>query len=69
MNDNEEHKNPRKTWDLMIGITLVLLGSLRLYNRLQVEESFSIRSMFTIVFIIFGGFLIFRYFQNSEPKD
>ncbi|MBQ4821985.1 hypothetical protein [Aquimarina sp. MMG016] len=65
----EENKAPRKTWDLMIGITLVLLGSFRLYNRFQAESEWTFRSLFTIVFIIFGGYLIFRYLQNPDKKD
>lgn len=70
MNDNQEENKPsRKTWDLMIGLTLVLLGSLRLYNRLKTEDSFSLRSLFTMAFIAFGVYLIYKYFQQSNNKD
>ena len=64
----EENKSPRKNWDLMIGIALVLFGGIRLYNRLQAEAEWSFRSMITILFIGYGGYLIYRYFQNT-PKD
>lgn len=64
-----ENKSPRKaSWDLMIGIALVLFGSLRLYNRLQVESEWGVRSIFTLLAIGFGGYLIYRYFQNKS-KD
>lgn len=64
----EEKKSPRKTWDLMIGIALVLFGGIRLYNRLQAEAEWSFRSMITILFIGYGGYLIYRHFQN-KPKN
>ncbi|WP_062054872.1 hypothetical protein [Aquimarina longa] len=65
-----ENKNesPRKTWDLMIGIALILFGSLRLYNRIQTEVEWDFRSIITIIFIGYGGYLIYRYFQNT-PRD
>ncbi|WP_103072643.1 hypothetical protein [Aquimarina sediminis] len=62
------NKPSRKTWDLMIGIALILFGSLRLYNRLQTESEWGIRSILTILFIGYGGYLVYRYIQNS-PKD
>ncbi|WP_103865188.1 MULTISPECIES: hypothetical protein [Aquimarina] len=60
-NDN---KPSRKKWDLMIGIALILLGSFRIYNRLQEQTEWDFRSMLTLLFIGYGGFLIYRYFQN-----
>ena len=67
--EEENEKNPRKTWDLMIGITLVLLGSIRLYNRIQTEPDIGFRAVFTMLFIVFGGYLIFRYFKNNSQED
>lgn len=64
----EENKSKRKTWDLMIGITLVILGSLRLYNRLQNEASWTFRSIFTLACIGYGGYLIYRYFTNKNTN-
>ena len=67
--NNNEHHNPtpkRKTWDLLIGIALVLFGSFRLYSRLQTEEDWSFRAIFTLAFILYGAYLIFRYFKNSS---
>ncbi|WP_438424092.1 hypothetical protein [Aquimarina macrocephali] len=61
-----ENKSPRRTWDLMIGIALVLFGSLRLYNRLQAQTEWDFRSIITILFIGYGGYLIYRHFQNSS---
>jgi hypothetical protein len=61
-----ENKSPRRTWDLMIGIALILFGSLRLYNRLQAEAEWGFRSIITVLFIGYGGYLIYRYFQNSS---
>ncbi|WP_106795006.1 hypothetical protein [Aquimarina sp. Aq78] len=61
-----ENKSPRRTWDLMIGIALVLFGSLRLYNRLQAQAEWDFRSIITILFIGYGGYLIYRHFQNSS---
>ncbi|WP_024772835.1 hypothetical protein [Aquimarina macrocephali] len=61
-----ENKSPRRTWDLMIGIALVLFGSLRLYNRLQAQTEWGFRSIITILFIGYGGYLIYRHFQNSS---
>ena len=64
MNNEQEQNNKRKTWDLMIGIAMVTFGPLRLYNRLQTEESLSFRSGIIIASIVFGGYLILRYFKN-----
>ncbi|MBQ0736544.1 hypothetical protein J9332_19670 [Aquimarina celericrescens] len=61
-----EDKSPRKTWDLMIGIALILFGGLRLYNRWQTEANWSLQSILTILFIGYGAFLVFRYFKNSS---
>jgi len=62
---NEDDKSKRKTWDLMIGICLVLLGGLRLYNSIQTQTLLSFKGILILIFIIFGGYLIFRHFQNS----
>ena len=62
------NKPSRKTWDLMIGIALILFGSLRLYNRLQTESEWDFRSILTLLFIGYGGYLIYRYIKNSS-KD
>ncbi|WP_109298710.1 hypothetical protein [Aquimarina sp. AU474] len=67
MEENNE-KNPRRTWDLMIGIALVIFGSLRLYNRLQNDQEWGFRAILTISFVLYGAFLIFRHFKNSS-KD
>ncbi|MBG6133513.1 hypothetical protein IWQ47_004925 [Aquimarina sp. EL_43] len=63
-----EDKSPRKTWDLMIGIALVLFGGLRLYNRLQAQAEWDFRVMITILFIGYGGYLIYKHFQTPS-KD
>ncbi|WP_282081342.1 hypothetical protein [Aquimarina algiphila] len=65
-----ENKNgsPRKAWDLMIGIALVIFGGLRLYNRLQSEAEWGFRSIITILFMGYGGYMIYRHFQ-TPPKD
>ena len=63
----EENKSPRRTWDLMIGIALIIFGGLRLYNRLQAETEWTFRSIITILFIGYGGFLVYRHFNNT-PK-
>jgi hypothetical protein len=60
------NKSPRRTWDLMIGIALVLFGSLRLYNRLQTEAEWNLRSIIIFLFIGYGGYLIYRYFKSSS---
>ncbi len=65
----EKEKRPtRKNWDLMIGIALVLFGSLRLYNRLQTQAEWNFRAILTLTFILYGGFLIYRHFQSTK-KD
>ncbi len=66
----DENKSPRRTWDLMIGIALVIFGSLRLYNRFQTEAAWEwdFRAILTLVFIIYGAYLIYRHFQNP-PED
>lgn len=64
----EENESPRKNWDLMLGLALVLFGSFRLYQRLQSESELSFRILITAAFIAYGGFLIFRFVQNSK-KD
>ena len=61
-----ENKSSRKTWDLMIGIALIIFGGLRLYNRLQTQSEWDLRSMLTLLFIGYGGYLIYRHFQNSQ---
>lgn len=63
-----EDKSPRKTWDLMIGIALVLFGGLRLYNRLQAQAEWDFRAMITVLFIGYGGYLIYKHFQTPS-KD
>lgn len=63
-----EDKSPRKTWDLMIGIALVLFGGLRLYNRLQAQAEWDFRVMITVLFIGYGGYLIYKHFQTPS-KD
>ncbi|GAA4279205.1 hypothetical protein [Aquimarina mytili] len=64
----DENKPSRRTWDLMIGIALVIFGSLRLYNRLQANIEWDFRAIFTILFIGYGVFLIYRHFQNSKKN-
>ncbi|MDY8135346.1 hypothetical protein [Aquimarina sp. 2201CG5-10] len=64
--EEEENKNPRRTWDLMIGIALVLFGSLRLYTRIQTETGWGINKIITVSFILYGVFLIYRHFQSSS---
>ncbi len=66
--EDKDNENPRKTWNLMIGVSFVLLGSLQLYNRVQQEGQWSVKSITIIVFILFGVYLIFKHFQNST-KD
>lgn len=65
-----ENKNerPRRIWDLMIGIALVIFGGLRLYNRLQSEAEWDFRSIITILFMGYGGYMIYRHFQ-APPKE
>ncbi|MEW7290768.1 hypothetical protein [Aquimarina sp. 2304DJ70-9] len=65
---DDKNKPSRRKWDLMIGIALVLFGGLRLYNRLQTEAEWDFRSIFTILFIVYGAYLIYRHFQGSQ-KD
>ncbi len=67
MEENKEN-NPRRTWDLMIGIALVIFGSLRLYNRLQNDQEWSFRAIFTISLVLYGAFLIFRHFKSSSKN-
>ncbi|MDH7444049.1 hypothetical protein [Aquimarina sp. 2201CG14-23] len=62
----EENRSPRKNWDFMIGIALVLFGSFRLYQRLQAETEWDYRAILTILFIGYGGFLIYRHFQSTD---
>ncbi len=63
----EENKNPRRKWDFMIGIALVLFGSFRLYQRIQSESDWDYRVILTILFIAYGAFLIYRHFQTPKP--
>ncbi len=65
---DQDNNTPRRAWNLMIGISIVLLGSLRLYNRIQEESDWGFRSIFIVVFIVFGIYLILRYFQNPPNK-
>ncbi|WP_025739454.1 hypothetical protein [Aquimarina pacifica] len=64
----EENDSQRKSWDLMIGITLVVFGGLRLYNQFKTNIDWDFRAMFTLLFIGYGGYLVYRHFQNSK-KD
>lgn len=66
MKDNQP--TSRKKWDLMIGIALVIFGSFRLYNRFQSEVDWGFRSILTIAFIGYGGFLIYKYFTSSDKN-
>ncbi|GAA3520358.1 hypothetical protein GCM10022393_38240 [Aquimarina addita] len=67
MEDNKPAS--RKKWDLMIGIALIIFGSFRLYNRFQLGEDWGFRSILTIVFIGYGGFLIYRYFTSPDKSQ
>ncbi|KAA1243412.1 hypothetical protein [Aquimarina sp. RZ0] len=64
----EDEKTPRKTWDLMIGLALVLFGSFRLYNYMREDQDFNFRILFTGIFIIYGFFLIYKYSQNTDKE-
>ncbi|WP_459209798.1 hypothetical protein [Aquimarina rhabdastrellae] len=66
MDSNSQNK---KSWNLIIGITLVLFGSLRLYNKFQQEDPSMIRIILTIGFIGYGGFLIYNHFSNSDTDQ
>ncbi len=66
--EEQNNNTPRSTWNLMIGISIVLLGSLRLYNRMREESNLGFWSYSIIFFIAFGAYLIFRHFLN-RPKD
>ncbi|GAA4271448.1 hypothetical protein U6A24_23010 [Aquimarina gracilis] len=66
--EDQDHNPSRRTWNLMIGISIVLLGSLRLYNRLKEAPDWGIGTLSIVFFIVFGLYLILRYFQNN-PKD
>ncbi len=65
----ENNTNPnKKSWNLMIGIALVVFGSFRLYNRLLDENDLSIlRIVLTIGFIIYGIYMIYMHF--NPPTD
>jgi len=66
--EEDENRNPRKNWDFMIGIALVLFGSFRLYQRTLAESGWDYRAILTILFIAYGGFLIYRHFQNQDSN-
>jgi len=59
---------PRKNWDLMIGIALVIFGGFRLYQYYQSQTDWNYRTIFTLLFIGYGGFLIFKYFRNTKKE-
>ncbi len=65
---DENHKSQRKNWDFIIGIMLVLFGGLRLYNTTQHGFEWGYKPIFIIAFMLYGGYLIFRHFQNSSKK-
>ncbi len=65
----EDEKAPRKSWDLMIGITLVIFGFFRLYNQFQEAMEINFRILVTCLFIIYGGYLIFRHFYTNDEED
>ncbi len=62
----EENGIPRKKWDFMIGIALVLFGSLRVYQRFQNQLELDYKIILTVIFIAYGAFLIYRHFQNRD---
>ena len=63
----EENKKPtRKYYDLMIGTILILLGSFRLYNRIKQNSEIDFRVILTVLFIIYGVYLIFKYLKNNN---
>ncbi|MAQ75548.1 MAG: hypothetical protein CL613_04345 [Aquimarina sp.] len=66
--EEDQNKNQRKTWDLLIGISLIVFGCLRLYNQLQTDESWTFRTWFMISFIIYGGFLVYRHFFIRDKE-
>lgn len=66
MEEQQQEKAPRKKWDLLIGIALVLFGGYRLYEKLQTETEWDFRSILTIIFIIYGGYLIYKYLKQNE---
>ncbi len=62
------NKSPRRAWDLMIGVALIIFGGLRLYNRWQAEEELNFRSLFILLFILYGAYLVYRHFQNPKKN-
>jgi len=68
MSDKNDNTTSNIKRDMMIGIALVIFGGFRLYNRLQTEEPWSFRAIFTFVFIGYGIYLIIRYFQHQKEK-
>ncbi|MCK8524279.1 hypothetical protein M0D21_22060 [Aquimarina sp. D1M17] len=64
--EEEEDKRPQRSWNLMIGISMVIIGSLQLYNRLQEEGEWNSRSFILLIFIIFGAYVLFRHFRSSN---
>ncbi|MHA7060101.1 hypothetical protein ACWGOQ_0022930 [Aquimarina sp. M1] len=68
MEEEESKKVPRKNWDFMIGIALVIFGSFRLYQRIQAGSEWDYRILLTASFIAYGGFLIFKHFKNTKKN-
>ncbi|SEM27140.1 hypothetical protein SAMN04487910_4606 [Aquimarina amphilecti] len=66
---SQENNNPRKNWDFMIGIALVLFGSFRLYQRTRIDFEWDYKIFLTISFIVYGGFLVYRHLQNKDINE
>ncbi len=65
----KEDKTPhRKSWDLMIGISLIIFYSFKLYNQIKSDAEWGFSLLFAVIFLIFGVYLIFRHFQNSDKE-
>ncbi len=64
----DKNESSRRKWDLMIGITLIVFGGLRLFNHFRTNADWELRSYLTILFIGYGIFLVYRYFQNKPES-
>ena len=63
---DDKNTNPRKNWDFMIGIALVLFGSFRLYQNYQSNQEWNYKILFIASFIGYGAYLIFKHFKNIK---
>lgn len=62
----EDEQSKRKTWDLFIGISMILFGAFWFYNRRHIAFEWNLDTIWSILYLVAGTYLIIRYFTKKD---